>query len=138
MRYLAIDFGERRVGLATGDDETRIASPLDVVATGSEEERDRQLEVWIADREPDALVLGLPLLADGSEGPAAKRVRAIAAAWERRFRLPVHLVDEHLSSYVADQQMSHSGLTRGKKKMRRDALAAATILRDFFASRDRS
>lgn len=131
MRYLAIDFGDRRTGLAVGDDGSGIVSPLYVIDTRSPIERDRQLAIAVRDEQPDALVVGLPLNMDGSEGGVAKKMRQLAAAWGERFGLPVVMHDERLSSVAADEQMARSGLTRGQKKQRRDALAAAAILRRF-------
>lgn len=133
MRYLAIDLGQRRTGLAIGDDFMCIASPLEVIETASPEHRLRLLEAAIAEQEPDALVLGLPLNMDGSESPASKDVRAVGELLQQRTKKPVHYVDERLSSYAADQQMAGSNLTRGGKKARRDALAAANVLQDFLA-----
>ena len=131
MRYLAIDVGARRTGLAVGDDGSGIVSPLHVIETKSVVERDRQVAVAVRDEEPDAIVLGLPLNMDGTDGPAAKAMRALAVAWAKRFGLPVHLHDERLSSAAADERMARTGLTYGQKKQRRDALAAAAILQRF-------
>lgn len=135
MRYLAVDLGDKRTGLAVGSDVTGVASPLDVIQTANEEERLRQIGRAIDDQGPDALVVGLPLNMDGSEGPMAKKVRQFADTLEKRFELPIHLVDERLTSEAANAQMSQSGLTHRQKKARRDALAAAAMLRDFLESR---
>lgn len=136
MRYLAIDLGDRRTGLAVGDEQSGIVSPVRVIDTRSGDERLRQLGVAIEDEQPDALVLGVPLNMDGSVGPAAKKSQALAELLRERFGLAVHLVDERLTSAAADQQMARSGWTHGQKKARRDALAAAAILRDFLESLD--
>lgn len=145
VRYLCIDLGDKRTGLAVGDAITRICSPLDV------------LEVPITDRNGDALisaiisavndqfspyaraelVFGLPLnMTDSSEGPRAKLVRDFAARLAARLQPPrvIHFHDERLSSVDADWQMAQSGLTHKQKKARRDALAAAGILRDFLTT----
>ncbi len=135
MRYLAIDLGAKRTGLAVGDDATGIASPLDVIVTAAEAERLRFIARAIDDQGPDALVLGLPLNMDGSEGPAARAARAFAGQLQQRFGLPVHFADERLSSVAADEQMARTGLTHKGKKRRRDALAAAAILRAYLATR---
>ncbi len=132
LRFLAIDLGGKRTGLAVGDDESRIASPLGVIEAAAEQERWRQLTRHIDDEKPDALVVGLPLNMDGSDGPAAKQARAFAEALAARTGLPVHVQDERLTSSAADDQMARTGLTHGQKKQRRDALAAAAILRAFF------
>lgn len=134
MRYLAIDIGTKKTGLATGDDITKIASPLSVIQTASAEQRQDALSQAIEEHEPDALVVGLPLNMDGSEGIAAERIRQFADEMTTQFGIPVHLVDERLTSYDADLKMQQSGLTYKGKKRRRDALAAAAILRGFFDS----
>ena len=141
-RALGVDLGDARTGLALGDELTRIASPLRVIECpiGREDggallrEIARAVEGELGPR--DIVVLGLPLNMDGSEGPRAGLVRAwgerIARATGRR----VELVDERLSSAAADERMARTGLTRGQKKARRDALAAAAILDSYFQTRD--
>jgi len=81
------------------------------------------------------LVIGLPLNMDGTEGPRAKLVRSFAVLLETRTARVVHMQDERLTSANADWNMAGSGLTHKQKKSRRDALAAAEILKDFLASR---
>jgi putative pre-16S rRNA nuclease len=132
MVYLAIDLGDKRTGLAVGDDESRLVSPLRVVETGHDHVRLDAIARVIDGHAPQALVVGLPVNMDGSEGPAAKKARAFADQLAQRFNLPVHFMDERLTSFAADNAMAGSGLTRGQKRARRDALAAAAILRDFF------
>jgi putative Holliday junction resolvase len=131
MRYLAIDLGDRRTGLAVGDDETFLVSPAGTIETGNTSERHRQLLAAIAEQQPDALVVGWPLNMDGSVGPAAKKIQQAADQLGKATGLEVHLVDERLTSADADDQMARTGWTHGQKKARRDALAAANILRKF-------
>ncbi len=88
----------------------------------------------VEDFGPDALVFGLPLNMDDTEGPRAKLVRAFAARVAERTGLEVRFQDERLTSAEADWSMARSGMTRGQKKNRRDALAAAAILRDYLES----
>lgn len=131
MRYLAIDLGGKRTGLAIGDDVTGIVTPLEVVTAGDDAQRLAALARTIDAHGPDAVVVGLPLNMDGSEGPAAKAARGFGRAVGDRFGLDVHFHDERLTSAAADDAMARSGLTHGGKKARRDAVAAAVILRDF-------
>ncbi|MEM1423860.1 MAG: Holliday junction resolvase RuvX [Planctomycetota bacterium] len=138
VRLLALDLGDKRTGLAVGDTVTRLVTPAGVVelpmAAG---ERGEPLIASIAtlarEHEADALVVGLPLNMDDSEGPRARLVRAFASRVEASIGLPVDFQDERLTSVEADWQMSRSGLTHKGKKKRRDALAAAAILRDYLA-----
>jgi putative Holliday junction resolvase len=132
MRYLCIDLGDKRTGIAAGDDVTRIATPVEAVNTANPQERLRQLLKIIEREGPDALVVGLPLNMDGSEGPSAAKVRDFIATLAEQTKLTVHAFDERLTSAAADEQMAQSGLTHKQKKARRDALAAAAILRGFF------
>jgi len=136
MRYLGIDLGDKRTGLALGDDETRLASPWKVVecslATPAGVERLLGLlAAAAAEAGRVEVVLGLPLNMDGSEGSPAARARDIGARLAARTGLRVHYQDERLSTAAADWRMSQSGLSRQQKKERRDALAAAEVLSEF-------
>lgn len=141
MRFLAIDVGMARSGFAVGSDETGLAAPVGQVehrhAAGSAVAAARldAIAEMIERHDPSALVMGLPVNMDGTEGPAAKAMRDLAAEVATRFGKPVHLVDERLSSDVADSRMARSGLTHGQKKARRDSLAAAEILHRFLEQR---
>lgn len=131
MRYLAIDLGDQRTGLALGDDETGLISPLDVIAVPRGEALLTALIKAIDQQRPGALIMGLPINMDGTEGPAAKASREFGALLHQRSGLSVIYQDERLTSYAADQQMAQTGRTHRQKKKLRDALAAAEILRDF-------
>lgn len=131
MRYLAIDLGGKRTGLAVGDDVLRMAGPLEVIVATDDATRLKRIGDAIESQGPDALVVGLPLNMDGSPGPAAKNAQAFGDSLAARFNLPVHYMDERLSSDAANARMAQTGLTHKQKKNRRDALAAAAILQDF-------
>lgn len=137
MRYICIDLGDKRTGLAVGDTQTWLVTPGDVLEVPVTHDSGRAILAALsrAVRELGgaALVVGLPINMDDSEGPRAKKVRALAEKIGGATGLPIHFQDERLSSVQADWQMSRSGMTRGQKKSRRDALAAASILADFFA-----
>jgi putative Holliday junction resolvase len=140
-RYLSIDLGDKRTGLAVGDAVTRIVTPLEVLEVAiAERAGEALLDALVAaiDRQfsPLAkyeLVIGLPINMDGTEGPRAKLVRAFAARLADRLKptRTVHFQDERLTSADADWQLARSGKTHKEKKQLRDALAAATVLRDF-------
>jgi putative pre-16S rRNA nuclease len=137
MRYLAIDLGDKRTGLALGDDVIGLITPLPII---EETDRARLLTAIagvIDEQGPEALVVGLAINMDGTEGERATLTREFAGQLEPLTRLPVHLQDERLTSFDAEGQLSQSGLTHGEKKARRDSLAAATILRDFLAEQSR-
>ncbi len=134
MRYLAIDLGDKRTGLATGDDETNLVSPAGVLEIPRGEALVDAIVKAVGEHEPGAIVIGLPLHMDGTEGDRAKIAREFASDITKCCGLPVHLQDERLTSYAADQRMARSGRTHKQKKQIRDALAAAEILQDFLES----
>jgi putative Holliday junction resolvase len=133
MRYLCIDLGDVRTGLAAGDDITRIVQPLMVIEERDDARRLAKVAAAVADHGPDRLVVGLPLNMDDSEGPRAIAARAFGAAIEDRTGVRVDFHDERLSSFEADESLKGSGLTRKAKKRVQDAIAAATILEDYLA-----
>jgi putative Holliday junction resolvase len=136
MRYLAIDHGEKRTGLAISDASETLVSPHSVIATSSESELMRQILVVVDQEQIQSIVLGLPFNMDGSEGPRAKKVRAFAEALSKQVDIPVQFHDERLSSFEAEQLIVDLELTRKKKKKRLDAIAAASILQSFLDTKD--
>lgn len=139
MKYLAIDLGDRRTGLAVGDLATGMALPLEVVTldirAGGGEALLAALVERVKEHAPAGLVVGLPLNMDGTEGPRARGVRQFADQLARRTGLPLHFQDERLTTAEADWRMARTGMTRAQKKDRRDALAAAALLADYLAAR---
>jgi putative Holliday junction resolvase len=133
MRYLAIDYGSARTGLAVCDADERIASPLAVLA-GSKDLIGRIAGI-VAEEEIGGLVVGLPLNMDGSEGPQARKTRAFVEDLRRHIGVPVHFQDERLSSFGAAEKLGEMGLSQGKQRARLDALAAADILQAFLDER---
>jgi putative Holliday junction resolvase len=133
MRFLCIDLGDKRSGLAVCDDNETIASPVGVIEGGGNL-YDRIIQA-IKQYQAQALVFGLPLNMDGSEGDRTAIVRKFAAQLSGKIEIPVFFQDERLSSYSAGSKLSQTGLTHKKKKDRLDAIAAAEILKEFIASR---
>ena len=135
MNYLGIDWGEKRIGLAFAD-EVGIAMPLPAAVAASKKERMRHIETMLAQRKAEELVVGYPLNMNGTAGFKAKEVDEFIGELEKRFRLPIHRIDERLSSHSVKQ-----GLKGQKKKPSRqsgeiDSRAAALILQDFIEERN--
>ena len=129
MRYLAIDYGTKRTGLAICDRDETIVSPLAVIE-GQKELLKKVTDVVEAEN-VEAIVLGLPLNMDDSRGFQARAVLQFAKQLEKRIDVPIHLQDERLSTFDAEEKIATAELTRGKKKKRLDAIAAAGILEAF-------
>ncbi|HKQ19550.1 MAG TPA: Holliday junction resolvase RuvX [Candidatus Eisenbacteria bacterium] len=124
---LGVDFGLRRIGLALSDEGGALATPLRSFAIASV--REAPVAVAKAARETGAgaVVVGAPLGLEGEEGrPEVRRVRRFATALRRESGLPVHLVDESLSTREAEEKMGARGM--GTRDEALHAAAAAVIL----------
>jgi putative Holliday junction resolvase len=132
VRYLAIDHGQKRTGLAISDASETLVSPHSVIETASEEELLRRISDVLVTEGIDAIVVGLPINMDGTESDRSRKVRQFVLAMQELTDKPVHLHDERLSSFEAGYLVGDLELTRKKKKKRLDAIAAASILRSFF------
>ncbi len=137
MRFLCIDLGDVRTGLAAGDDVTMLVQPLKVIEERDERRRLEKVADAIAEHGADLVLVGLPINMDDTEGPRATAARTFGAALSERCGLPVEFHDERLSSFEADESLKGSGLTRKGKKRIQDAVAAATILQDWLDARQR-
>lgn len=136
MRFLGLDIGDKRTGLAIADLETTLVSPIRLIEAplARTDELIAAIARAVDEYKPDALVVGLPIGMDDQEGPQAKKIRAFAQTLASRLALPIHLHDERLSTDAAHWRMAGTGLTHAQKKQRRDALAAAAILRDYLGT----
>ena len=132
LRLLGIDYGGKRIGLAIGDTESSIASPLAVVqVTGSLSDQVGAVLSCARPYAVGAFVLGLPLNMDDTEGPQARHARRFGDVLARHSGKPVHYFDERLSSVAADELLEQSGLSQKKRKTRQDRIAAQVILQGF-------
>lgn len=134
-RFLGIDYGSKRIGLAIGDDAMRIASPVETVQVrGKVADHVRLIVERVEEYEVDAFVVGLPINMDGTEGQQAKIARGFGDALQKTTGKPVHYFDERLSSSAAQELLQPAELTRKKRKARLDAVAAQVILQGFLNS----
>jgi|TARA_B100000959_G_C14920601_1_gene599322 putative Holliday junction resolvase len=131
MRYLAVDLGDKRTGIAVGDDELCMAQPVCVLQVPIGELLIEAISKTIDEQGVDALVIGLPLNMDGSLGQRVAITKTFAEHLHAATNLCIHFQDERLTSSAAEEKLSGSGKTHKQKKNMRDALAAAEILNDF-------
>ena len=128
---LAFDFGARWIGVAVGDTETRLANPLGMFEADSRARRIAEVESLVREWRPERLLVGLPLAMDGGEHDITRRARRFARQLESRFRLPVELADERLSSAVAEATLRETGRGGRRHKHEAHALAAQVILQGY-------
>ena len=130
MRCLGIDYGTKRVGLAHGD-EIGVATPLPALVDADENARWQKLGALIKSRRITDLVLGYPYNMDGSIGFKAKEVDGFAAKLKAAFGLPVHLVDETLTSNEAESSIAKKDRRGLRDSGLIDSRAACLILQDY-------
>ena len=130
MRYIGIDLGTRRIGLAFGD-ELGVATPLAALTAADPGERRSALLQVLRDRRADEIVIGHPLNMDDTVGPKAKEAEAFAAQLSAELGKPVHLVDERLTSYEAESSIAKSKRRAVRASGIIDSRAATLILQDY-------
>ena len=128
---LAFDYGERRIGVAVGDQEVGIAHPLLTIDSEKNAERFGAIAGLIAEWHPERLVVGLPVHMDGTPHAMTEQCQRFARRLSGRFGLPVQLVDERLSSAVAASALREAGVRGRQQKPMLDQVAAQQILQTY-------
>ena len=135
-RLLAVDWGERRIGLALSDESQTLAQPLTTLTRRAGKRFPmRQLLALLEEHAVGGVIVGLPLAPDGSEGTAASQARALAQDIGRRSGRPVELWDERLTTARALGAVREMGGTTRGRKDDVDALAAALLLQHYLDAR---
>lgn len=137
-KYLGIDYGLERTGLAVTDPEGKIAFPLATLALRNFKTRSDLLDAlaeMATAAGADEIVMGLPLYPDGSENMRCRQARNFAERLLRRLDLPLHFWPETYSSLEAERDLAAAGVKRKKKGEVLDQQAACRILQSFLARR---
>jgi putative Holliday junction resolvase len=132
MRVIALDVGERRIGVAVSDPTGTLVTPHTVIQRRSKAEDFATVARLVAELEAERVVVGLPLSLNGEVGPQARRVTRYARALAQTLDVPVELYDERYSTVTADALLAESG---HKRRVPIDAAAAAVILQNYLESR---
>ena len=133
MRILAIDLGEKRIGLAISDALGITAQGLPTIQVKNEQEICPKIMETINERNVTQLVFGLPKNMNGTLGPQAKKVEECAQKLKQLSSLPVDFEDERLSTVRAEQVLLEADTSRAKRKKVIDKLAAVIILQSYLA-----
>jgi putative Holliday junction resolvase len=131
---LAFDFGEKRIGVATGETLLGSAYPLTVIRAESNDDRFAAIGKLIAEWQPVQLVVGLPTHADGTPHETTRLAQKFAERLRRRFHLPVAFADERLTSLDAEARLRETGRDSRAARPLLDAVAAQLILQTWFES----
>ena len=130
-RLLALDLGERRIGVAISDPIGVVARPLTTILRASRREDFEAIADLVSSNEAQRIIVGLPLSLDGTEGPQARRIRRYADRLAQAVDIPLEFWDERYSSYEAAEILSQTGHRRRDMRDRIDETAAAVILQSY-------
>ncbi|MBE0604120.1 MAG: Holliday junction resolvase RuvX [Deltaproteobacteria bacterium] len=136
-RILGLDYGNRRIGMAVSDPLGLTAQPLPAIARTGDRKDIAEIGRRAAEIGATSVVLGLPLLMNGDEGPAAVRAREFGARIEEEISLPVTMWDERMTTMQSERHLIDSGVRREKRKGLRDSLSAMFILQSVLDLRNR-
>lgn len=131
MRVLALDYGQRRVGLALCDPEGILAWPLETITWERADALFARILAVVEAEGVQAVVVGLPLDLEGRDTLTTRQARNFAERLGRRLSVPVHLFDERLSSAAAEEELKEAGLGWKKRKKALDSQAAVKILESY-------
>lgn len=140
MRAIGLDVGERRIGVATGDTESHIAVPVGAVDRAVVDDEIGAILAMAAEREAEAIVVGLPLSMNGRMGPQAEVTQEFIDELASRTAIAIATVDERLTSVEAERRIRESapagrGKRRAPAKGAIDAAAAVLILQAWLDAR---
>ena len=134
---LAFDYGKKRIGVAVGQGITSTATPLTTLESINQKPDWSSIEQLLDTWKPDALIIGLPMNMDGTEHEVTQAARKFSNQLHGRYGLPIHLVDERLTSVEAENRISEKHLSKKKRQDKKtvDTIAAQLILETWFSMR---
>ena len=132
MRLIGLDVGESRIGVALSDPLGATAQPLQTISR--DEESPERIARLVVEEGAATVVVGLPLLMDGTEGEQARLVRRFVEDLRKAIAVPVELIDERLTTREAEAVLSKGRVKRARKREASDMLAASLILRAYMDS----
>ena len=130
-RFLGIDYGTVRIGLALSDPTGTLASPLPFLENKSPQQITTALSELIQIHQITGLVIGLPRNMDGTYGPSAQKVRDFIAQIQKSISLPITPIDERLTTAQASKQLSSIGMNQKQLRKKVDSSSACLILQQY-------
>lgn len=138
VTLLGFDYGEKSIGIAVGSTQSGLAQDLTTVKVSTGGPDWNHISRLIHEWQPQALVVGLPLNMDDSENPMTRAAQRFGNRLGDRYNLPVHMVDERLTTVAAKNSLAESGVSLRRSKSKLDRLAAQAILQTFLDDRSRT
>ena len=131
-RIVALDVGDRTIGVAASDELGITANPVRAIRRGASVKADlREVDALLAELEASEVVVGIPLDAEGEEGPQAEKVKDFSERLAKRLRIPVVHWDERFSTAEAEETLIEMGASRARRRKVIDTMAAAVILESY-------
>ena len=131
MRYLALDHGTKRIGIAVSDELKMIAQPMEYISTEPFDAFLVRLRQIISEKGVERIFIGMPRNMDGTYGPAAHKVQEFIAALTAEISVPIQTLDERLTSAQANRVLLQGNVRRADRKQKVDAMAAAILLQGY-------
>jgi len=135
MRYLAIDHGTTRMGIAVSDELKLIAQPLEFIPSQPADRFFARLQEILSGKQVELILVGMPRNMDGTYGPAAQKVQEFIEALRQFTSVPIKALDERLTSVQANRALITGGVRRAERKQKVDAMAAAILLQSYLDAR---
>lgn len=134
MRIMALDVGDKRIGVAVSDSEGMLASPLTTITRENDDKAIKDICRLASEYQVGCVLVGLPYSLDGKVGTQAMKVYTFVEKLSQVLLVDIKMQDERLSSAAAERLLSEAGVTKERKKSVRDAAAAAFILQGYLDS----
>ena len=131
MRYLGLDIGDKRIGIALSDQTGLISMPFEVYHTIGSKKDQRYITRLALEKEVETVVIGLPKHMNGTEGERAAICREFARRLGNRLSIPIVMQDERLSTVSAERVLIKADVSRKKRRQVIDMLAAQVILQSY-------
>jgi len=131
LRYLGLDVGDARIGVAVSDETATLATAIDTIQCIGPKKDARAIAGLVAEHRVGEVVFGLPRNMDGSVGPQAQKVLDFAERIKRHVAVPVVAWDERLTTVMANRAMVEAGASREQRRHNVDRVAAVLILQNY-------
>ena len=133
-RILALDIGEKRIGVAVSDALNITAQGLDVIARKNTDDTLRRIRVIVKEYDVSKIIVGLPLNMNGTKGPSAKLTEAFADLLRKEIPVQIEMVDERLTTAQGERFLLEADVSRRKRKLVIDRIASQLILQTYMDS----
>ena len=135
MRILALDVGDKRIGVAISDELEISAHALTTITRTDQKKEIREIQEIITEYNVEEMIVGMPVMMNGSVGIQAEKVGRFVDELKKDIRVPINLFDERLSTKLIEKTLIDADMSREKRKKVIDKLSAVIILQDYMSSR---